>query len=428
MNIAKLSLREIRHRKFNFGLAVLAIALATGSFIGSLTFLDLHDRQTEGIMREKREEARQIMADLREEMRKAGLDLSQNLLILPKEQNLRDYYAEDYAQEHMPEEYVDRLAESGMVLARHFLPSLRRRLEWPEKNRAIILVGSRGQVPNIYMDARQPLVQSVPEQTIVLGSELARSLELEVGDSTTFMGRELTVHRVHDPRGTADDITAWIFLREAQELLGMEGRINAIMALECMCPIEGMTPKQAIQEILPETQVIEMGTHMQAREDSRQRAAQETAAALDRVEQERAQERVAIQRLMAIVVPVVMVACVVWVGLLAYQNVKTRRFEVGLLRALGVDATRIVLLVLFKALATGIAGGLAGALLGFGGAGGIVSGMQEEGAPWIGAHILWNPPLLILGLLAAVALTVLSTWIPALLAARRDPAIVLRGE
>ncbi len=428
MNIPFLTLKEIAHRKLHFALAALAVALATGTFIGSLTFLNLHDRQTDLIMLEKEKETERVMADLREEMRKAGLDLSHNLLILPKNQNLKDFYAEDYAREDMPEENVDRLAESGIIVARHFLPSLRRRVEWPEMKRTIVLIGSRGQVPNLYKDPRKPLVQSVPPETIVLGHELAHSLNLKEGDQTAFMGRELTVHRTHPARGTTDDITAWIYLPEAQALFNMQGRINAILALECMCPIEGVTAKQAIEKILPDIQVIEMGTHILARQDSRNRAGQEAQEALERAVRARREERIGIQTLMAIVIPLVMIACVVWVGMLAYQNVKARSAEIGLFRALGVSAPRIVQLVLAKALAVGLTGGLAGGLLGFGGAARLAAGAQDEIALTSAAETLWNPALLGAGLLAAVFLTVISTWIPALLAARRDPALVLKGE
>lgn len=428
MTIPSLTLKEIAHRKLNFALAVLAAALATAAFVGSMAFLNLHDHQTDAVMREKEAETERVMADLREEMRLAGLDLSHNLLILPENQNLRDFYADDYAREDMPEDSVNRLAESGMIVARHFLPSLRQRIEWPEKKRTIVLIGSRGQVPNLYKDPRKPLVQAVPPQSIVLGHELAQSLALNEGDSTTLMGRTLTVHRVHEARGNTDDITAWIYLPEAQELLGKEGRINAILALECMCPIEGVTAKEAIEKILPNTQVIEMGTSILARQDSRSRAAQEAQASLQRAAQAREEQRAGIQALMAIIIPVVMIACVTWLGVLALQNVKTRRAEIGLLRALGVSAQRILLLVLAKALAVGITGGVIGVLLGLGIAARLVTGEHPVGQESIGVGSLANPGLLGLGLLASAALTVIATWIPALLAAQSDPAIVLKGE
>ncbi len=426
MNLWNLALREIAHRKVNFLLAALSVAVAAATFVGSMSFLNLHDRQTDAIMAEKEKETEQIMAALREEMRKAGLDLSHNLLILPRNQNLKDYFADDYAREDMPEDAVDRLAGSGIVVARHFLPSLRQRIEWPEMKRTIILIGSRGQVPNLFKDPRKPLVQAVPPETIVLGSELARGFGLAEGDRTMLMGRELTVHRVHSPRGNEDDITAWIYLPEAQALLGKEGRINSILALECMCPIEGVTAKQAIEKILPDTQVVEMGTHILARQDSRARAGRDAQEALQRVRRERDEQRMTLQRLMAVVLPLVMIACVVWVGMLAYQNVGARRSEIGLFRALGVSTRRIVALVLAKALAAGGLGGLLGGWLGIAAAGRMIA--APEPGMETGLDTLRDPALLAAGLVAAVVLTVIATWVPGLLAAGRDPADVLRGE
>jgi putative ABC transport system permease protein len=428
MNVLTLTWREIAYRKLPFLFSALAVTVATASLIGAMTFLDLHDRQTDRVMERKEAETRKIMDDLREQMRLAGLDLSHNLLILPKNQNLKDFYAEDYARKDMPEEYVDRLAASGIIVARHFLPSLQKRVEWPEKKRTILLVGSRGQVPNLYKDPRKPLVQGVPPQTMVLGHELHSSLQLKEGDTVQFMGRELTVHRTHPARGNQDDMTAWIYLPEAQELFDMQGRINSILALECMCPAEGVTAKEAILKILPDTQVIEMGTHILARQASRSKAGEEAQASLRRARQARADEKAAVERLLAATLPIVLAACALWVGLLAYQNAKARRFEIGLLRALGARGAGVANLLLLKALASGLIGGLVGSWLGLTGAGRIAT---RWGSPALTAADLTDGndlTLLLIGLAIAVALTVVATWAPTVIAARQDPADILKGE
>ena len=64
------------------------------------------------------------MAKLKDDTRKAMLKLGFNVVILPKDQNLSDWYADDYASKYMPEEYVTKLANSRVVTVRHFLPSL----------------------------------------------------------------------------------------------------------------------------------------------------------------------------------------------------------------------------------------------------------------------------------------------------------------
>jgi hypothetical protein len=49
------------------------------------------------------------------------------------------------------------------------------------------------------------------------------------------MGHEFKVSKTHRQRGTKDDITIWINLDVCQQLLGMDNRINSILALECNC-------------------------------------------------------------------------------------------------------------------------------------------------------------------------------------------------
>ena len=61
----------------------------------------------------------------------------------------------------------------------------------------------------------------------------------------------------------------------------------------------------------------------------------------------------------------VVLACALWVGLLAWANVRERRTEIGLLRALGKSSLRIASLFLGKATLLGFCGGLTGCLLGY---------------------------------------------------------------
>ncbi|KPK34276.1 MAG: hypothetical protein AMJ65_18500 [Phycisphaerae bacterium SG8_4] len=212
MTIWSLLLREILHRKLNFALGVLSVMVASGSLIGAVTLLRIHDIHTGEILEEKQAKLTANMAQLQDETRKAMLKLGFNVVILPKDQNLSDWYAEDYASKYMPEEYVEKLADSGVVTVRHFLPSLQQKIEWPERKRKIILVGTRGEVPNLHKSPVKPLVQSVPPGTITLGYELHRSMDLKVGDDVELMGKSFKVNGCYTERGNKDDITAWIWL------------------------------------------------------------------------------------------------------------------------------------------------------------------------------------------------------------------------
>jgi len=420
--------KEILHRWRSFALGIFAVIVAVGSLTGALTLLKVHDLHTQKILTEKEQETEKKMAILKDEMRKATLKLSFNLLILPKQQSIRELHIKGCPSEYMPEEYAARLANSGIITVRHFLPSIQQRIKWPEKKRTITLVGTRGEVPNLHKDPRKPLVQPVPEGTIVLGYGLHQSLGLQAGDKVKLLGREFVVHKCYEERGSEDDFTAWIHLRQAQELLEKEGLINAILALECLCKgVEDLLGKVRadIEQILPGTQVIEKGTKALARAESRIKVGQEAKAAVERERRHRMQMRSEREFFAAVLVPLVMVTCAVWIGLLAFNNVRDRKAEIGIQRAIGFRARQIMFLFLSKFLVMGLLGGALGifAGLGFGRWLGLT---LEQDIGVTAAGELFNPGLLLLALIIAPVLTVISAYLPTMVAIRQDPAEVLK--
>ena len=135
-------------------------------------------------------------------------------------------------------------------------------------------------------------MEAVPPGTMVLGHELHRSLKLKKGDKVPLMDKTFTVHQLQPEKGNNDDITIWINLAEAQRLLGKEGRINAILALECGCEADRLSVIRAdVAKILPDTQVIEFASQAIARAEARNRAEAESKAALLQEEEQRNQLR-----------------------------------------------------------------------------------------------------------------------------------------
>lgn len=429
MTIWNLLIREILHRKLNFALGVFSVMMASGSLIGSITLLKIHDIHTTRLLEKKNTELEQRMALLKDDTRKAMLKLGFNVVILPKDQNLSDWYSEDYASRYMPEDYVHKLADSGIVTVRHFLPSLQQKIEWPEYKRKIILVGARGEVPNLHKNPVKPLVQPVPPGTISLGYELHRSLGIKVGDTIELMGRKFTVQDCHKERGNKDDITAWIYLSEAQELLDKPEQINAILALECLCVGEEGLPiiRRQIAEILPGTQVIERGSRVIARAEARTKVEEQAKIAIEKEKIAREDLRAVRERLASILTPVVVTACAVWIAVLGFTNVRARREEIGILRAIGVRSREVMVMFVSRHVILGVLGGALGFLIGILAA--IYFGEAHESAqirmtnmdlPWAG--------LILASIGGATALAVIAGWIPTIVAARQDPADVLRND
>jgi ABC-type lipoprotein release transport system permease subunit len=420
-------IKEILCRRLNFALGVLAVTIAVAVLTGAVELLKCHDLRTQQILADKEKQTQEKMAVLRDEMRKATLKLSFNLVILPKEQNLRDWYMKDYSDYYMPEEYVTRLTASGIVVIQHILPILQQKVAWPEKKRSIILVGTRGEVPHLDGAEKKPLLEPVPPGTIVLGSELHKSLGLKPGDSVKMFDRDFTVHKCYDQRGSKDDITAWIHLKEAQEILDKKGTINAIMALECLCEgVDELLPlvRSEIAEVLPDTQVIEFGSQALARFEARTKVGEEANALLEQEKQSRERMRAERERFAAIIVPVVMVGCAVWIAVLGFSNVRDRRSEIGILRAMGFRSGQVMMLFLSKSLAMGLLGAVIGSFIGVF-SGGRLATLIDGGSETAASCGFAGAGIILLAVGAAAALTVTAGWIPASIAAAQDPAEIL---
>ena len=425
MNLYRLVFREILHRKLSFSLGVISAAVAVAGLVAALAILQKHDARTEQIITAKEAETRQQMVKLEDDYRKLMLKMGFNVMILPKDQNLSDLYADDFASNYMPEEYATRLAKSRVATINHILPSLQQKVKWPEHERTVLLMGVRGEV---YVQSQQqkPLLEMVAPGTMILGHELARSLPLKAGDQTKLMGHQFAVAKINPERGNKDDITVWINLTEAQELLGKRGLINGILALDCTCDtvdrLSRIRPE--IARILPDTQVIEYASQALTRAEARQRAATEAQTSIQREKDGRATLRGEREALAAVLVPVVLVGSSIWIGLLALANVRERRCEIGILRALGLRARQILLIFLGKAVVIGLGGAAFGYVVGR-----VVGALWRDAPGAQPLHIAFiDPRLLLLVLVAAPVLAALASWLPAMSASQQDPAVVLREE
>ena len=421
MNIFQLTIKEIARRKLNFFLGLISVVLAVTILVGSLTMLKAHDIRTGQIISQKEEETKQRMAVLEDDYRKIMKNLGFNLLLIPKDQNLGDLYADDFASKYMSEENVTKLSESKIMTIRHLLPSLQQKIKWPEQQRTIILIGTRGEVPFLHRGPKEPMLIAVPKGTAIVGNELAASLNLQVGDSIKLLGKTFKIEKSNEERGTKDDITIWIDLQEAQQLLQKPGQINAILALKCHCSGNEISlVRDEIVSILSDVKVIEHGTNVLTRAEARDRASLESQEALEAEVLNRQRIRHEQERFSSILVPLVLLASGIWIGLLFVANVRERKSEIGILQAIGVRARKILFLFLAKALIMGTVGAVLGYFIG------TFSGMIWQGLSSF--EMLLDGQLFMLALLMALLLSLMASWIPAFLASQQDPADVLREE
>lgn len=423
MSIFRMVIRELLFRRLGFALSVLAVAVAVGCLVHQVLLLEQHDRRTEQLLADKEAETKRVMDKLEDEMRIITKNLGFNIRILPKDLNLRDFHTKSYADKYMPEEYATRLAQSRIVTINHLMPTLQQRIIWKEQNDLpIILVGTRGELPLQYQNKKKPLQDAVPKGKIVLGYWPQQGFK--VGDKLVLQGRTFTVHQLHPKRGDEDDKTVWIHLHDAQEMTGKPGLINGMLALGCNCTADRLSIIRAeIAAILPDTQVDEYESIAKARAEARTTVGEEAKAALARERQHRATLRAEKEAFAAALVPVVLLAACVWVGFQALGNVRERRGEIGLLRALGFRSRQLLALILARAVIVG----LAGALLGCAGSILLATAFGDSSAgAWETA--LNHGTLLGMVLLASPGVSALACWLPALAGVRQDPAAVLQQE
>jgi putative ABC transport system permease protein len=423
MGLLHLVLREIRFRWLSFGLGVLSVTAAAGCLAAAVAMLREHQYLTDRIVAEKEQETQKRLALYEDEVRKLTKDMGFNVLILPKDVDLGQLYVNEYADKYMPEAYAERLVKSGAVTINHILPSLQQRMKWPERERTVMVMGIRGEVW-VKAKGQKPILEPVPKGMIWLGFELHRSLKINRGDTIAIAKREFTVTKCLPERGSKDDISIWMSLPEAQELLGRPGQINAILALECNCTTVDRLGeiRTELTKILPDTQVIEYQSQALARAEARNRAAALAREAVARERENRESLARAKETLAAVVVPLVLVACAVWIGFLSLANVRERRIEIGVLRALGVRTAQILVLFLSRAMLAGLLGA------GLGYAAGLLFALNwTPGETMVRAVLDMARPAWIVPVLAcAPLLAACASWLPALAAARQDPAGALR--
>ena len=398
MSPLRLLLAEIRFRKLNFAMSLLAVAIAVTLFVAAPMLVDGYRQETRAQSAEVERETRRIMRDL-------GF----NLMIVHRDTNMSDFWDRGFAAMDMPQEYVDRLAvDRRLTYVAHLVATLQSRIPW--QGRTVLLVGYLPETAQPNAHERSPMGYNIKPGTVFVGYELGHGRK--VGETIDILGRPFQIARLLREKGSKEDITLAVHLEDAQTLLGKPERITQIMALECRCPGADVSKiRQQLAEVLPQTKITEFQSIALARAE--QRALVEASG--DLVERR-------LRMLAQVALPLVVVAAAVWVGLLSLANVRERRAEIGVLRALGKGSGLIAGLLLGKAVLVGLLGGLIGLVAGAGLAVGLGVWVLKVAA----ANIALPYPLLLGALLGAPVLSALAGYLPMLVALMQDPAVVLR--
>jgi len=433
MSIWLLVKREIAHKKIGFLTGVLSLVIATAGFVAGTTLLRSHDLATEQVQIEMERELRAEMTQQEDFYRRTMRDMGYNVLIIHNEQNESELRTLGHPTTYMDYEDVWKLAEGDLETLNHLLPVLQEKMYWNEADLDIMLTGIRGQVPVFSKpeflteddEYRSPITERVPEGKADIGYALAVSLELATGDPVTIQGETFRVNRIYPQRGTTDDITVWIPLDRAQYLLGREGKINGIFALECVCDLDEIGGiSEEVTAILPHTKVFEFTSLIAVRADVRKRAEEAHHEVVRSIMAQREALRSEMERFASVVIPLLVVGAGVWIFLLIYNNMRERRSEIGIFRAVGYMRSAVLKIFLIKALIMGLAGGIIGCILGI--ALGFSWSETELAVGGIAGII--STQALLAGLLLAPVLAFTAGLLPAVMAANQDPAVILRED
>jgi ABC-type lipoprotein release transport system permease subunit len=425
MSIWSMMLHEIAYRKLNFLLGLTGIAAAIALLVGVLTSLQFHAVRSDEFVSRKEEETKAVMAALRSDLRKAMQRLGYNAVVLPKDQSLGDWYAEDYAANTMPESCASRLAETRELVDR-YLPRLRRKLKWEERQWMILVVGvGQERILDTSVAEGTPLAAAIPPGSCVVGYELHNALGLKAGQEITILGRAVRVEKCEEELGTKDDISIWMPLADAQALLHKPGVINEIMIVEHLSLWGDLAEvRRRMAGVLPNCQVVEIASETLSRTHARIKIAEEAQAAVAQERERQALLYAERRRAILKLGPLGFLACAVWIGFLMYLNVRERAPEIGVLRAVGFRAGDVRALVLSKACLLGAAGGLVG--FAFGTAAVMLLEVRVQAGSALGRGIALEP--LALAEALGVAVCLVGSWLPARAAAAMDPAEVLHEE
>ena len=138
MTTFRLLLAEIRYRKVNFALSVSGVMIAVALFVAAPVLVDGYQRETQkqvgrwedqvgelkrsvaemrdGMARVETETAAEL-ARLEKETRRLMRDMGFNLLIVHRDTNMNDFWAADFAANHMPQQRQTPAQELTIIIS-----------------------------------------------------------------------------------------------------------------------------------------------------------------------------------------------------------------------------------------------------------------------------------------------------------------------
>jgi len=235
---------------------------------------------------------------------------------------------------------------------------------------------------------------------LIIGSEVAKTFDLNIGDTIELGGQGFHIASILHPTGGQEDGIIIGDLHTIQRILGKEGRVSLVeISAFCRgCPISEMTLQ--IAEKFPQAKVTALKQAVMAKMQS-----------IDLIK--------SFSYGVAILV-ILIGSLLVFVSMMGSVNERTR--EIGIFRAIGFRQGHVMQIILLEAMAVGLIGGATGFLVGNGVAWAALPFVIQKGTfAGVNAYLGGGSILL------AVALSLLASLYPAIKASRLDPSTALRA-
>lgn len=376
----KLILKEIQHRKFNFLIGLLGMVTIVALVVFFYTMTRATQKETIRLTR----------------------DMGFNVRIIPGETDINQFWVDGYSNLSMSEEVVDKLVEQKSVNYAHLTATLHKRIQWREKH--IVLTGIASEEREPSGAKKSKMIFAIEPDKVYLGYEIAHQFNIKTGDVIDVLGADFEVSKTLTESGSEDDVRMYFNLETLQSLTKMEGRVNEVMAINCMCSTKNGDPlgelRAELQKIAPEAEVIMKSSVADAREKQRKMT----------------------DKYFSYLFPIILMICALWLGSVTMTNVKERTPEIGVMRAIGFTSWKISKLFFLRVLLIGFIGALIGFIIGT-----LLS--YKLGPNIFNVTKIYIEPnyiMLLLAVLIGPLFAALASVLPVLWAVNRDSAELLK--
>jgi putative ABC transport system permease protein len=384
MKLTDISLKNLLRRKAKAGFIMAGLVVGVAAMVAVIGFV------------------RTMTAEINHKMERYGA----NILILPKTEALQLSYgginlggvAVDVAPIQQTDlQRLESIQNAANIAATG--PTLLGVVE--ADGRRVLLAGIDLKSVNILKPWWQLNGQRPSGNGLLAGAKTARVMNLAVGRDVNLNGTPMPVVGILEATGSQDDHLLFTELATAQTILGRQGQISMaeVAALCNACPIDEMV--RQIAGALPEAKVMAIQQVVKGRMDTLHRFSTFSLG---------------------------MSAVVILVGSLVVlttmmSSVRERKEEIGIFRAMGFRKSHVMGIIFSEAAIISGPAGLIGYLTG-------------SVATWLAvrffsslehASVAFDPLLCGAAILLAMAVGLLASIYPAIMAARLDPNTALRS-